>query len=71
MSSSIFAAGDFLRASPQKSPAGRLLKSLFLKLTIPNKLFLNSSSQKTAEFTGVAGGFCCLSLHRSQISEEL
>jgi len=24
MSSSIFAAGDFLRASPQKSPAGKI-----------------------------------------------
>jgi hypothetical protein len=38
---------------------------------VPNKLFLNSSSQKAAELSGVAGRFCCLSLHRSQISEDL
>jgi hypothetical protein len=33
-----------------------------------NKLFQNSSLQKAAEFSGVAGEFCCLSLHWSQIS---
>jgi hypothetical protein len=36
-----------------------------------NKLFQNSSLQKAAEFSGVAGEFCCLSLHRSQISKDL
>ena len=36
-----------------------------------NRLPLNSSVQKAAELSGVAGGFCCLSLHRSQISEDL
>jgi hypothetical protein len=32
---------------------------------------LNSSLQKAAELFGVAEGFCCLSLHRSQISKDL
>jgi hypothetical protein len=33
---------------------------------------LNSSLQKAAaEFSGVAGGFCCQSLHRSKISKDL
>jgi len=36
-----------------------------------NKLFQNSSLQKAAELFGVAGEFCCLSLHRSQISKDL
>jgi hypothetical protein len=36
-----------------------------------NKLFLNSSLQKAAEFSGVAGEFRCHSLHRSQISKDL
>jgi len=36
-----------------------------------NKLFLNSSLQKAAEFSGVGGEFRCLSLHRSQISKDL
>jgi len=36
-----------------------------------NKLFLNSSLQKAAEFSGVAGEFRCLSLHASQISKDL
>jgi hypothetical protein len=36
-----------------------------------NKLFLNSPFQKAAEFSGVAGELCCLSLQRSQISKDL
>jgi hypothetical protein len=36
-----------------------------------NKLFQNSSLQKAAEYSGVAGEFCCLSLRRSQISRDL
>jgi hypothetical protein len=36
-----------------------------------NKLFQNFSLQKAAEFSGVAGEFRCLSLHRSQISKDL
>jgi hypothetical protein len=36
-----------------------------------DKLFQNSSLQKAAEFSGVAGEFCCLSLHRSEISQDL
>jgi hypothetical protein len=32
---------------------------------------LNSSLQKAVEFSGVAGQFRCLSLHRSQISKDL
>ncbi len=28
-------------------------------------------SKKAVEFSGVAGEFCCLSLHRSQISKDL
>jgi hypothetical protein len=38
---------------------------------IQNKLSQKSSLQKAAEFSGVAGQFCCLSLHRSQISQDL
>jgi hypothetical protein len=37
----------------------------------PNKLFLNSSPQKAAEFSGVAGEFRCHSLHRLQIFKDL
>jgi hypothetical protein len=37
----------------------------------PNKLFLNSSLQKAAEFSGAAGEFRCYSLHRSQIFKDL
>jgi hypothetical protein len=29
------------------------------------------SSQKAAEFSGIAGEYRCLSLHRSQISKDL
>jgi hypothetical protein len=54
-----------------KQTLGVRLRACFLKLTIRNKLFFNSSSQKAAELSGVAGGFCCLSLHRPQISEDL
>jgi hypothetical protein len=36
-----------------------------------DKLFLNPSLQKATELAGVAGGFCCLSLHRSKISKDL
>jgi hypothetical protein len=36
-----------------------------------HKLSLNSSLQNAAEFFGVTEGLCCLSLHRSQISQDL
>jgi hypothetical protein len=36
-----------------------------------NKLFLDSAPEKAADWSGVAGEFCCLSLHRSQISDDL
>jgi len=36
-----------------------------------NKLFQNSSLKKAAEFPGVAGEFCCHSLHRLQIFKDL
>ena len=32
---------------------------------------LSVSEQAAPAFAYVAGGFCCLSLHRSQISEDL
>jgi hypothetical protein len=35
-----------------------------------SRLFLNSSLQKAAEFSGVAGEFRCYSLRRSQISKD-
>jgi hypothetical protein len=38
---------------------------------IQNKLSQNFSLQKAAEFSSAAGEFCCLSLHRSQISQDL
>jgi len=40
-------------------------------VTTENKLFLNASLQKAAEFSGVAGEFRCHSLHRSQIFKDL
>jgi hypothetical protein len=36
-----------------------------------NKLFKTLLSKKAAEFSGLAGQFCCHSLHRSQISKDL
>src|SRR5215468_2634551 len=35
-----------------------------------NELSLNSSPEKAAELSGVAGGFCCLSLHRAKIFQR-
>jgi hypothetical protein len=32
---------------------------------------MKGASAKAAEFSGVAGEFCCLSLHRSEISQDL
>jgi hypothetical protein len=48
-----------------------MFKSLIQNKANRNKLFLDSSLQKAAEFSGVAGGFCCLSLHRSKIFQDL
>jgi hypothetical protein len=50
---------------------GIVVVRAFFKLNESNKLFQNSSLQKAAEFSGEAGRFCCLSLHRSQILEDL
>jgi hypothetical protein len=36
-----------------------------------SELFLTSSLQKAADFSGVAGEFRCYSLRRSQISKDL
>jgi hypothetical protein len=36
-----------------------------------NKLFQTVLSKKAAELSGVAGEFCCHSLHRSKISKDL
>jgi len=36
-----------------------------------NELFPTLLSEKAAGFFGEAGDFCCLSLHRSQISQDL
>jgi hypothetical protein len=37
----------------------------------PNRVLQTPLSKKAAEFSGVAGGFCCQSLHRSKISKDL
>jgi hypothetical protein len=57
------AASAFCVASPQKSP---LFEKIKWEHTVET-LF----SQIAVEFPGLAGEFCCLSLHRSQISKDL
>jgi hypothetical protein len=49
----------------------RVCLSADFKIKDSKQPVFNSSLQKAAETTGVAGGFCCLSLHRSKISKDL
>ena len=61
-----------VRKSYTPDASTRLLRArLVFKKMDENKLFQNSSLQKAAENSGVAGEFCCLSLRRSQISRDL
>ena len=62
--------GGALLATPRscKQLPSKIFGLARLKLKMDrNKLFSNSPLQKAAEFSGVAGEFRCLSLHRSQI----
>jgi hypothetical protein len=42
-----------------------------IKINESKQTVSKPSLQKAAEFSGVAGEFRCLSLHRSQISKDL
>jgi hypothetical protein len=72
--SALEAAASSLRARklfnpPRRTP--RLLKSLFKANESKETGFELSLQKKAAEWSGVAGVFCCHSLHRSQMSKHL
>jgi hypothetical protein len=53
------------------SYAARQFKSPFLKTIKWEQTVETLFSQIAAEYSGLAGEFCCFSLHRSQIFKDL
>jgi hypothetical protein len=58
-----------LRAKSCKSDAPASDLQLFLE-GFNVTTVANFTAKKAAEFSGIAGEFCCLSLHRSEISKD-